>query len=55
MALCKRACVTLLGARPIDILRPSGTWRYEICDGFTQYGGARTHTFAAVKIAPAGI
>jgi hypothetical protein len=30
----------------------AGTWRYEVYDGFTQYGGARTHTFAPVKIVP---
>jgi hypothetical protein len=29
----------------------AGTWRYEVYDGFTQYGGARTHRFAPVKIA----
>jgi hypothetical protein len=29
----------------------AGTWRYAVYDGFTQYGGARTHTFAPVKIA----
>ena len=28
----------------------AGTWRYEVFDAFTAYGGARTHTFAAVKI-----
>jgi hypothetical protein len=32
----------------------AGSWRYEIFDGFTRYGGARTHTFAAVRIAPPG-
>ncbi len=30
----------------------AGTWRYEVYDGFTMYGGARTHRFAPVKIAP---
>ena len=30
----------------------SGTWSYEVYDGFEQYGGARTHTFAPVSIAP---
>jgi hypothetical protein len=30
----------------------AGKWRYEVYDGFTQYGGARTHKFAPVKIAP---
>ena len=33
------------------IVFPSaGTWRYEVFDAFTEYGGARTHRFAAVKI-----
>ncbi len=30
----------------------AGTWRYEVYDGFTVFGGARTHKFAPVKIAP---
>ena len=30
----------------------AGTWRYEVFDGFTMYGGAQTHKFAPVKIAP---
>ncbi len=29
----------------------AGTWRYGVYDGFTEYGGARTHKFAPVKIA----
>ena len=33
----------------------AGTWRYEVYDGFVEYGGARTHAFKAVKIAPAGL
>lgn len=32
----------------------AGAWRYEVFDGFTEYGGARTHRFKAVKIAPSG-
>ena len=28
----------------------AGTWQYEVFDAFTAFGGARTHTFAAVKI-----
>jgi len=32
----------------------AGAWRYEVFDGFTEYGGARTHTFKAVRIAPSG-
>jgi hypothetical protein len=30
----------------------AGTWRFEVYDGFVQYGGARTHRYAPVKIAP---
>jgi len=30
----------------------AGTWRYEVYDGFTEYGGARTHRFKPVKIGP---
>jgi hypothetical protein len=30
----------------------NGTWRYEVFDGFTQYGGAQTHTFAPVQVGP---
>jgi hypothetical protein len=32
----------------------AGAWRYEVFDGFTEYGGARTHRFKAVRIAPSG-
>jgi YtkA-like len=44
------------GVYAADVVFPSGgTWRYEIYDGFGQYGGARTHTFAPVEVAgPAG-
>jgi len=28
----------------------AGVWRFEIFDGFTEYGGARTHTYAPVTI-----
>ena len=31
-----------------------GTWAYEVYDGFTQYGGAQTHTFAPVTIHTTG-
>jgi YtkA-like len=31
-----------------------GKWSYEVYDGFTQYGGAQTHKFSAVEIAPGG-
>jgi hypothetical protein len=30
----------------------AGTWRFAVYDGFEQYGGARRHRFAPVKIAP---
>ena len=30
----------------------AGTWRYEVYDAFTEYGGARTHRFKPVKITP---
>jgi hypothetical protein len=32
----------------------AGTWHYEVYDAFTLYGGARTHRFAPVRVAPAG-
>lgn len=32
----------------------SGTYSYEVFDGFEQYGQARTHTFAPVEIGAAG-
>ncbi len=27
-----------------------GDWRYEVYDGFTQHGGAKTHTFGSVDV-----
>ena len=39
------------GVYRAKVVFPSaGTWRYEVFDAFTEYGGARTHRFAAVKI-----
>jgi hypothetical protein len=33
------------------VVFPSGgRWTYEVYDGFTQYGGAKTHTFPAITI-----
>ena len=33
----------------------AGSWSYEVYDGFTQYGGAQTHTFGAISVgSPAG-
>jgi hypothetical protein len=31
-----------------------GKWSYAVHDGFTQYGGAKTHSFAPVSIGTAG-
>ena len=42
-----------IGVYRARVVFPSaGKWRYEVFDGFTQYGGARTHKFAPVKVAP---
>lgn len=42
-----------IGVYRARVVFPSaGKWRYEVFDGFIQYGGARTHKFAAVRIAP---
>jgi hypothetical protein len=39
------------GVYAADVVFPSGgTRRYEIHDGFGQYGGAQTHTFAPVDV-----
>jgi hypothetical protein len=40
------------GVYRVRVVFPSaGTWRYEVFDGFVQYGGAQTHRYAPVKIA----
>ena len=31
----------------------AGSWSYEVYDGFTQYGGAQTHTFGAISVGAA--
>ena len=42
-----------IGVYRARVVFPSaGKWRYEVFDGFTEYGGARTHKFAPVKVAP---
>jgi hypothetical protein len=28
----------------------AGSWTYEVYDGFTEYGGAQTHTFGAISV-----
>jgi hypothetical protein len=41
-----------VGVYRARVVFPSaGTWRYEVYDAFTAYGGARTHRFKPVKIA----
>jgi hypothetical protein len=32
----------------------AGTWSYSVYDGFTQYGGAKTHGFPNVSIGAGG-
>jgi hypothetical protein len=45
-----------VGVYRARVVFPSaGTWRYEVYDGFTEYGGARTHTFKAVRIPADGV
>jgi hypothetical protein len=42
-----------IGVYRARVVFPSaGKWRYEVFDGFIQYGGARTHKFAPVRVAP---
>ena len=44
-----------VGVYRARVVFPSaGTWRYEVYDAFTAYGGARTHRFKPVKITPSG-
>jgi hypothetical protein len=38
-----------------DVVFPkAGRWTVDVYDGFTQFGGAQTHTFGAFEIAPGG-
>jgi hypothetical protein len=40
------------GVYAARVVFPSaGTWRYAVWDGFVEYGGARMHTYAPVRIA----
>ncbi len=51
-SLTFRARPTGVWGLPRRVVFPNaGMWRYEVYDAFTEYGGARTHTFAPVKIA----
>jgi hypothetical protein len=39
------------GKYAAKVVFPSGgQWTYEVYDGFTQYGGAKSHTFPAITI-----
>jgi hypothetical protein len=43
------------GVSTIKVVFPSaGKWSYAVYDGFTQYGGATTHSFAPVTIGAGG-
>lgn len=43
------------GVYTAKVVFPSeGSWTYEVYDGFSQYGGAKTHTFGAVDIGAGG-
>jgi len=42
------------GVYVADVKFPAaGSWSYEVYDGFTQYGGAQTHTFGAISVGSA--
>jgi hypothetical protein len=44
-----------IGVYHADVTFPGeGTYSYEVYDGFVEYGGAQTHTFAPVVIGPPG-
>jgi YtkA-like len=39
------------GVYEAEVVFPeAGRWTYEVYDGFTQYGGAKTHKFGAVSV-----
>jgi hypothetical protein len=43
------------GVYAASVVFPStGRWSYEVYDGFTQYGGAQTHTFGSVSVGVGG-
>ena len=39
--------------RATATLPENGTWNVSVYDGFEQYGGAQTHTFAPITVGPA--
>jgi hypothetical protein len=52
----KARATSRIGVYRARVVFPTaGMWRYEVWDGFTEYGGARTHTFKPVKIAASGV
>jgi hypothetical protein len=55
LASYRGAATGTTGVYHVDVRIPSaGTFRYEVYDGFTQYGNATTHTYAPVRLsAPA--
>jgi hypothetical protein len=43
------------GVSTVEVVFPrAGKWSYEVYDGFSMYGGAKTHTFAPVTIGAGG-
>jgi hypothetical protein len=47
---------TKIGVYRARVVFPTaGLWRYSVWDGFTEYGGARTHTYAPIRIAARGV
>lgn len=44
-----------VGVYRAKVVFPStGKWSYEVYDGFTKYGGAKTHTFGSIQIGTGG-
>lgn len=42
-----------VGAYRARVVFPhAGLWRYSVYDAFTEHGGAKVHTYAAVRITP---
>jgi hypothetical protein len=42
-----------IGAYRARVVFPkAGMWRYSVYDAFTEYGGAKVHTYAPIRIRP---
>jgi hypothetical protein len=42
-----------IGAYRARVVFPkAGVWRYSVYDAFTEYGGAKVHTYAPIRIKP---